>query len=264
MHVQQIIIFPFLFFFRNLDGKFGWLKRICYVINLSHHIDAVNKFKFVIQLFISQYIITYTFNQVKQEIVDQWSTRIPPPHRRGWQWAMGGLQLNIVQNHKFAVDIQSQTKVRVWKPKNPIWPPGGHFESDRQTDGRTDKVNPVYPPPSNFVGRGYKDSITDIQSLHVEGGLHWPAHALGKVPVKMHHPSYLYAYCNPPKCSGKHLLDDVLSKREASIVNLMWGVYWRHIVVLNGAVPLEPCNDAHVVQASNWQNNLACFGRKER
>ena len=31
---------------------------------------------------------------------------------------------------KFGVDIQSQTKVRVWKPKYPIWPPGGHFESD--------------------------------------------------------------------------------------------------------------------------------------
>ena len=31
---------------------------------------------------------------------------------------------------KFGVDIQSQTKVRVWKPKDPIWPPGGHFESD--------------------------------------------------------------------------------------------------------------------------------------
>ena len=31
---------------------------------------------------------------------------------------------------KFGVDIQSQTEVRVWKPKNPIWPPGGHFESD--------------------------------------------------------------------------------------------------------------------------------------
>ena len=31
---------------------------------------------------------------------------------------------------KFGVDIQSQTKVRVRKPKNPIWPPGGHFESD--------------------------------------------------------------------------------------------------------------------------------------
>ena len=29
---------------------------------------------------------------------------------------------------KFGVDGQSQTKVRVWKPKNPIWPPGGHFE----------------------------------------------------------------------------------------------------------------------------------------
>ena len=31
---------------------------------------------------------------------------------------------------KFGVDIQSQTKVTVWKPKNPIWPPGGRFESD--------------------------------------------------------------------------------------------------------------------------------------
>ena len=31
---------------------------------------------------------------------------------------------------KFEVDIRSQRKVRVRKPKNPIWPPGGHFESD--------------------------------------------------------------------------------------------------------------------------------------
>ena len=31
---------------------------------------------------------------------------------------------------KFEVDIQSQTTVRVWKPKNPIWLPGGYFESD--------------------------------------------------------------------------------------------------------------------------------------
>ena len=31
---------------------------------------------------------------------------------------------------KFEVDIQSQSKIRVWKPKNPIWLPGGHFESD--------------------------------------------------------------------------------------------------------------------------------------
>ena len=38
----------------------------------------------------------------KLEIVDQWSTRIPPPNKRGWQWAMVGLQLNIVQNHKAA------------------------------------------------------------------------------------------------------------------------------------------------------------------
>ena len=29
---------------------------------------------------------------------------------------------------KFAVDIQSQTKVGVRKPKIPIWLPGGHFD----------------------------------------------------------------------------------------------------------------------------------------
>ena len=39
----------------------------------------------------------------KLEIVDQRSTRIPLPHRRGWLWAMGGLQLNIIQNHKAAI-----------------------------------------------------------------------------------------------------------------------------------------------------------------
>ena len=31
---------------------------------------------------------------------------------------------------KFGLDIKSQTEVRVRKPKNPRWPPGGHFESD--------------------------------------------------------------------------------------------------------------------------------------
>ena len=101
---------------------------------------------------------------------------------------------------KFEVDIQSQSKIRVRKPKNPIWlhrwpfwkwhcwksigfclwPPltciwnlklkfqskldlcsGNHVvyrQTDGRTDGRTDKVNPVYPP-SNFVGRGYNNSL---------------------------------------------------------------------------------------------------------
>ena len=46
---------------------------------------------------------SYSMALKKLEIIDQWSTRIPPPHRREWQWAMGGLQLNIVQNHKAAI-----------------------------------------------------------------------------------------------------------------------------------------------------------------
>ena len=39
------------------------------------------------------------------------------------------IYISIVQL-KFEVDIQSQSKVRVQKPKNLIGPPGGHFESD--------------------------------------------------------------------------------------------------------------------------------------
>ena len=31
---------------------------------------------------------------------------------------------------KFRLDNQSQTEVKIWKLKNPIWPPGSHLESD--------------------------------------------------------------------------------------------------------------------------------------
>ena len=68
---------------------------------------------------------------------------------------MDGLQLNIVENHmaailkvtklqiarllptatkdmqmKFEIEIPKQAWARVWKPKIPIWLPGGHFEND--------------------------------------------------------------------------------------------------------------------------------------
>ena len=36
----------------------------------------------------------------------------------------------IIVPFKFGVDIESQTKVGVRKPKYPIWPQDGHFESD--------------------------------------------------------------------------------------------------------------------------------------
>ena len=131
--------------------------------------------------------------QIQLEIVDQWSTRIPLPSRRGssrqcmdcnwtsfkittllseypqtqvmccwsldlmfkdklklesgnWKIQYGRqsaivkvtlLKINrLLSIHtsnlllKFGLHIQSQTKVRIRKLKNPIWPPGGHFESD--------------------------------------------------------------------------------------------------------------------------------------
>ena len=91
---------------------------------------------------------------------------------------------------KFEVDIQSQSPETkksnmatrrpfwkwhrwksigfcLWPPSTCIWNLKLKFQSKldlcsgnhvvyRQTDRRTDKVNPVYPP-SNFVGRGYND-----------------------------------------------------------------------------------------------------------
>ena len=52
-----------------------------------------------------------TVDRIKKnlEIVDQWSTRIPPAHRRGWQWAMG--------NGWNAIEHCSKSQ-------------GSHFESD--------------------------------------------------------------------------------------------------------------------------------------
>ena len=93
----------------------------------------------------------------------------------------------------------------LWPPSTCIWNlklkfqgkldlcSGNHVvyrQKDGRTDGRTDKVNPVYPP-SNFVGRGYKnfsftkmhlkilsakqlpfcpvgDELTAIISLHIQ------------------------------------------------------------------------------------------------
>ena len=71
----------------------------------------------------------------------------------------------------------------LWPPSTCIWNLKLKFQSkldlcsgnhvvyrqmDRRTNGRTDKVNPVYPP-SNFVGRGYKYRqifINDIIPCH--------------------------------------------------------------------------------------------------
>ena len=52
----------------------------------------------------------------------------------------------INMHMKFEIEISKQTWLMLRKPCR--------LQTDRRTDGQTDKVNPVYPP-SNFVGRGY-------------------------------------------------------------------------------------------------------------
>ena len=62
----------------------------------------------------------------------------------------------INMHMKFEIEIPKQTWLMLRKPCR--------LQTDRRTDGQTDKVNPVHPP-SNFVGRGYK-KIHDFSYLH--------------------------------------------------------------------------------------------------
>ena len=56
----------------------------------------------------------------------------------------------INMHMKFELEIPQQTWLMLRKPCR--------LQTDGQTDRRTDKVNPLYPP-SNFVGRGYNDGL---------------------------------------------------------------------------------------------------------
>ena len=92
------------------------------------------------------------------EIVDQWSTRIPPPHRRGWQWVDCNWRLFKITRQPFwkqhslqslgfclqpqrtctwnlKLKFQSKLELRcqnhaIQKPKNLIWPPGSHLKNE--------------------------------------------------------------------------------------------------------------------------------------
>ena len=64
----------------------------------------------------------------------------------------------INKDMKYKIEIPKQTWLMLRKPCRP------------QTDGRTDKANPVTPPPpppppSNFVGRGYNENHCGLK-LH--------------------------------------------------------------------------------------------------
>ena len=127
-------------------------------------------------------------NNMSPEIVDQWSTRIPPPSKRGNR----GNAWIVIEHRskslcfylplhtgnvllKFGFNVQSQTEVRVWKLRNPIWLPGGHLkvtllkinrllpiyainlllkfrlDIQSQTEVRIRKLkNPIWPPGSHF------------------------------------------------------------------------------------------------------------------
>ena len=67
---------------------------------------------------------------------------------------------------KFEIEIPKQTWLMLRKPCH-LQTDG---RTDRQTDGRTDEVNPVYPP-SNFVGRGYKNQLYSVLCMIVSRNL---------------------------------------------------------------------------------------------
>ena len=111
---------------------------------------------------------------------------------------------------KFEVDIQSPSKVRVWEPKNPIWLPGGHFESDclwppstciwnlkvkfqskldlcsgnhvvyRQTDRRTDKVGRGYNNDTRWPVHSYHKTQWSVKPMFISREVFTPPDDLNK------------------------------------------------------------------------------------
>ena len=51
--------------------------------------------------------------------------------------------LSYAPETKLPRESGNQATYSVWKPKNPIWPPGGHFESDML------KINRLLPIATN-------------------------------------------------------------------------------------------------------------------
>ena len=88
------------------------------------------------------------------------------------------LPMATINRHmKFEIEIPKQTWLMLRKPCR--------LQTDGQTDRRTDKVNPVYPP-SNFVGRGYNDDPDLYCHIRVTR-LQWanPSNA-GPIPYIFH------------------------------------------------------------------------------
>ena len=59
----------------------------------------------------------------------------------------------INMHMKFEIEIPKQTWLMLWKPCR--------LQTDGRTDGQTDKVNPVYPPPPTSLGGGIIISPTE-------------------------------------------------------------------------------------------------------
>ena len=74
---------------------------------------------------------------------------------------------------KFEIEIPKQTWLMLRKPCR--------LKTDGQTDGRTDKVNPVYPP-SNFVGRGYNNVRDYVKMVNATMTLSLPCPSAEAAP----------------------------------------------------------------------------------
>ena len=72
----------------------------------------------------------------------------------------------INMHMKFEIEIPKQTWLMLRKPCRLQTDGRTDGRTDRRTDGQTDKVNPVYPP-SNFVGRGYKNDIVKAKNAEI-------------------------------------------------------------------------------------------------
>ena len=86
---------------------------LCFAYQWKYCYDNISKIYKIAKMLLSK----HNPQQKKLEIVDQWSTRIPPPHRRGWQCSKS-------QGSNFESDIADNRQASAYSHKghaHEIW-----------------------------------------------------------------------------------------------------------------------------------------------
>ena len=97
--------------FLFLEQNIIYIKRIWFIPGSNHELTYQ-------RIRVKAFTWTYSNDLKSQSILGQLSTKIPTPSGSGKQWAIGGLQLNIFQNHWDSKHRYKCCDTEVWNIKS--------------------------------------------------------------------------------------------------------------------------------------------------